>query len=174
MLADRSLAWLSSERLHPAADSDKHWMELGVSSRKIGGRIVGPKGDRNSTGRPTESGPLELSESEPPTKEHIWAGPRPPHTYVADVQLCLRVGPEQLEWELSLKLLPVCKICSPSSCLVWPQWETHLALQRIDVFGRRRGWGWGRLQSLRGEGKGDGRRVCGRGTRSEDSNQDVK
>ena len=26
------------------------------------------------------------------------AGPRPPHTYVADVQLGLHVGPEQLEW----------------------------------------------------------------------------
>ena len=35
--------------------------------------------------------------SEPLTKEHTWAGPRPPHKYVADVQLGLHVGLEQLE-----------------------------------------------------------------------------
>jgi hypothetical protein len=49
---------------------------------------VAPEGDRNSTGRPTElnsPGPLRLSESEPPTKEHTWAGYRPLGTYVADV-----------------------------------------------------------------------------------------
>jgi hypothetical protein len=40
---------------------------------------------------------LRLLESEPPSKEHTWAGPRPPSTYVADVQLGLHVGPEQLE-----------------------------------------------------------------------------
>ena len=40
---------------------------------------------------------MGLSETEPPTKEHTQAGPRPPHTYVADVQLGLHVGPEQLE-----------------------------------------------------------------------------
>ena len=52
MLADRSLAWLSSERLHPAADSDRYrhtksncgW-SLGTHGR-IGGRTVGPDGDR--------------------------------------------------------------------------------------------------------------------------------
>ena len=36
-----------------------------------------------------------------------------PHTYVADVQLCLHVGPK-LEQGLSQKLLPVCGICSSS------------------------------------------------------------
>jgi hypothetical protein len=30
-------------------------MELGDSYGRIGGRIVGSEGDRNSTGRPTES-----------------------------------------------------------------------------------------------------------------------
>jgi hypothetical protein len=42
------------------------------------------------------------------------AGPRPPHTYVADVQLGLHMDPEQLEQGLSLKLLPVHGICSSS------------------------------------------------------------
>jgi hypothetical protein len=49
MLADRSLAWLSSERLHPAADSGqmqiataKREMELGDSYGRIGGRIAVP------------------------------------------------------------------------------------------------------------------------------------
>jgi hypothetical protein len=40
---------------------------------------------------------MGLSDTEPPTKEHAQAGPRPLHTYVADVQLGLHVGPEQLE-----------------------------------------------------------------------------
>jgi hypothetical protein len=49
-------------------------MELRDSYGRIGGRIVVPKGDRNSTGRPTESANLDpwLSEPEPPTKEHTW------------------------------------------------------------------------------------------------------
>ena len=51
--------------------------------------------------------PLEMSEFEPPTKEHAQNEPRPPCTYVADVQLDLHVGPEQLEWGLSQKLAPV-------------------------------------------------------------------
>ena len=44
--------------------------------------------------------------AEPPTKEHTLAGPRPPCTCVADMQLGLNVGPKQLEQ----KLLPVCEI----------------------------------------------------------------
>jgi hypothetical protein len=38
----------------------------------------------------------KLSETEPPTKEHTWAGLRSPCTYGTDVQLGL-----QLEWMLS-------------------------------------------------------------------------
>jgi len=34
-------------------------MELGNSYGRIGGRIVGPEGDRNSTGRPTETTNLD-------------------------------------------------------------------------------------------------------------------
>jgi hypothetical protein len=43
------------------------------------------------------------------------AGPRSARSYVADVQIDLHVGPEQLEQRLSQKLLPECGICS-SSC----------------------------------------------------------
>ena len=57
---------------------------------------------------------MGLSETKPPTTEHTRAGPRPPHTHVADVQLGLHVGPEQLEEGLSQELLPVCEICSSS------------------------------------------------------------
>ena len=61
-------------------------MELGVSAR-AGRRIAGPKGDGNSTGRPTQSTNLEpwgLSETEPPTKENTWlALTAPPlHTHI--------------------------------------------------------------------------------------------
>jgi hypothetical protein len=52
----------------------KNWIELQDSYEKAGGRMEGPEGDRNSTGRPTEStdvDPAGLSETEPPTKEHI-------------------------------------------------------------------------------------------------------
>lgn len=48
---------------------------------------MGPKVDRNSTGGSTESTNLDtlrLSESEPPNKEHTWAEPSPPWSYVAD------------------------------------------------------------------------------------------
>jgi hypothetical protein len=79
---------------------------------KIGERTSDPKGDRNSIGRPTESTNLDPWRSQRLShqpKEHTWAGPRPP---CSDVQLGLHVGPEQLEWELSEKLLPVHGICS--------------------------------------------------------------
>jgi hypothetical protein len=62
---------------------------------------VRPKGNRNSIGRPrllTNLGLTRLSESEPPTKEHTQAGPRPPNTYVADVKFGHHVETKQLEW----------------------------------------------------------------------------
>ena len=72
-------------------------MELGDSNGKIRGRVVGPKGDRNSTGIPTGSTNLDPwdSQCEPAMKKHTQAGPTLPHTYVADVQLEQYVGPEQ-------------------------------------------------------------------------------
>jgi hypothetical protein len=43
--------------------------------RRVGRWIIGPEGDRNSTGRPTESTNLNTwgFHSEPPTKEHTRA-----------------------------------------------------------------------------------------------------
>ena len=37
----------------------KQWVELGDAYGRIGGRIMGPGGDRNSTGRPTKSTNLD-------------------------------------------------------------------------------------------------------------------
>jgi hypothetical protein len=93
----------------------KQWMELGDSYGRIGGRFASPKGIElyRKTNRVTYPGPLGLSETEPPTTEHTWTGPRPSCTYVADVQLGLH--PKQLECGLSQKLLPVCEICS----IIW-------------------------------------------------------
>ena len=66
------------------------------------------------TNKVNYSEPLGLTESEPPTKGHTWAGPRPPHTYAADVQLHLHAGLQQLEQGLSLNLLPAYGIGSPN------------------------------------------------------------
>jgi hypothetical protein len=57
LLADRKLAWLSSETIHPAADSDRNrdphpnigWY-LGILTEELGGGC-GPQGDRNFIGR---------------------------------------------------------------------------------------------------------------------------
>ena len=72
--------------------------------------------DRSVTERPTETIILDPwgSESEPPPKVHTGAEPRPPHTYVADVQLGFHVGSEQLKRRISQKLIPVHGICSSS------------------------------------------------------------
>ena len=64
------------------------------------GEIERAEGNGKPIGRPTVSGnpdPCKLPETESPTKEHTQAGPRPPHSYVADVQLSLHVDPKQLE-----------------------------------------------------------------------------
>ena len=82
-----------SERLHPAADSDRYrhpqpkseW-SLGVSFGRIEGMIVAPELNRDPTGNKVKStGPLGLSEAKPLTKVHTWAGSRPPCFYVADM-----------------------------------------------------------------------------------------
>jgi hypothetical protein len=44
--------------------------------------------------------------------------PLPLLTYVADEQLRYYMGPKQLEQRLSLKLLPVCGICSSNSAVL--------------------------------------------------------
>jgi hypothetical protein len=60
MLADRTM--LSSEKIHPATDSGRHrhpqansgW-SFEDSYESLGGKNLGPEGDRNSTERATES-----------------------------------------------------------------------------------------------------------------------
>jgi hypothetical protein len=98
-------------------DADTHsqiGMELGDSYGRIGRRVAGPKGDRNSTGRPTESTNLDpwgLSESEPPNKEHRLDLGLPAHMK----QMCSLAFMWVLNnWSrgLSQKLLPVCGIYS--------------------------------------------------------------
>jgi hypothetical protein len=86
---------------------------------------VGPEENRNSTRRPTEATNLDwlqFSETNSQTKEINRLDQPPPYpcTCVADMQLGLHVGPEQLEWRLSQKLLPVCRIYSSS-------WIAYLA-----------------------------------------------
>ena len=92
----------------------KQWMELGDSNGKIEGRIAGLYGDRNSTGRQTESTNLDPWGSQ--SLNH-----QPKNTYGLDLGLPtfmylldLHVGPEQLEQGLSQKLLPICGIYSNS------------------------------------------------------------
>lgn len=77
-------------------------------------KACGPRGDRNSTG--TKSNDLDPwdSQSESPTKVNTWAEPRPTRSYSADVELGLCVGPTQLDWKLSQKLLSVYRMCSLS------------------------------------------------------------
>jgi hypothetical protein len=55
-------------------------MEVRDTGGRVRGKIEATKGDDNPTGRPTVSinlDPLELPESNPPTKEHTLAGVRP-------------------------------------------------------------------------------------------------
>jgi hypothetical protein len=115
MLADKSM--LPSERLHPVSDSDRYTHQ---QPNSVWGLVspfekFQPNLDKSSTGKPagsTNPKPLGLSESELPTENHLWAGPRPHYSCVADVQLGFHVGPKQLEWGLTQKLLPICGICS--------------------------------------------------------------
>ena len=74
MLADRNLAWLSSERLYQQltdtdADIANHWIEVRDSYGRIRGRIEETEEDGNSIGRPTVStnlDPWELPGTKPP------------------------------------------------------------------------------------------------------------
>jgi hypothetical protein len=78
MAEDRSLAWLSSERLyqHPTETqilTANHWTEEGDTYGRVRGRIEGTERGGNPTGRPTVStnpDPWELPGTEPPTREH--------------------------------------------------------------------------------------------------------
>ena len=77
MLADLNALYI----LTIDSDRCRYWTEFGHFSERMGERIAYPKGDTKSIGRPIEStnlDPMRLSETEPPTKEHTWAGPRLP------------------------------------------------------------------------------------------------
>ena len=85
MLADRSLAWLSSERLYQQLTEQmqiltaNHCTEIEEPYGRVRGRLEGAERDDNPIGRPTVStnlDPWELPETEPPTKEHTQAGLR--------------------------------------------------------------------------------------------------
>ncbi|XP_021035460.1 uncharacterized protein LOC110307580 [Mus caroli] len=69
------------------ADTHSQWTELGDSYGRVGGRIAGTEGDKNSIGRPIESANLDPwgLQRLPSTKEHRWTGPRPLCSYIADV-----------------------------------------------------------------------------------------
>ena len=118
MLADRSM--LCYERVHRAVNSDRYRDPQLVDGAcrliwKNRRKDCSPKGDRNSTERPTEINNLGPLDSQPvPSQEHTQARPGPPCSYVADVQLDHNVGPEQLDQELSHKLFAVWEICSSS------------------------------------------------------------
>ena len=63
-----------------ALDLEKSFYHCSGYCERVGGRIEGPEGDRNSIGRPTESNNLDLwglPETGPPTKDHTQAGPIP-------------------------------------------------------------------------------------------------
>jgi hypothetical protein len=93
---------LFSDRFYPAANSDrytaKEWMELEDSYGRIGGRTAGLEGDRNSTGKPTESNNLDPcgSQSLNHQPKNIHRLDLEPHTYVAYVQFDLQVGPKTI------------------------------------------------------------------------------
>jgi hypothetical protein len=73
----------------------KQWLKLGDFWGRIKGRIASQKGiETLQEGQQSQqTWTLGLSETEPSTKVHTWAGPRPPHMYVADMQLGLHVEP---------------------------------------------------------------------------------
>ena len=81
MLVERSLAWLSSEKLYQQLQqlTETIGLSLGNPYGRVRGRIEEAEGDGNSIERPTVSANpdhWELPETEPSTKEHTGAGSR--------------------------------------------------------------------------------------------------
>ena len=123
MFTDRSLPWLSSERLYQQlteTDTDtytqrtpNHSTEVGDPYGGIRGRVEEAEGEGDSIGRPavsTDPDPWELPETELPTKT-ILGWTEGPGTYIAE------------------------------DCLVSPQWEKmHLILQRLEAPGKGEAW----------------------------------
>jgi len=108
VLADRSLAWLSSEWLYQQLtdtdeDTANHWTEVRKPYGRIRGRIEGAKGDGNTIRRTTVSTNLDFSEF-PETK--------PPKSIYMD--LVCGYHPQ---------LHPHPSSYVAEDYLVWPQWE---------------------------------------------------
>jgi hypothetical protein len=111
--------------------------------------------DRTSIERPRESTNLDLwgfSDTEPPNKEHIWAGSSlTGHIQQMHSSVFMWL-PQQLEQELSLKLLSVCGSSSSNwaalSGLIGKR--MLLVLKRHDMLEEYPGQG---LYPLRGDGK---------------------
>jgi hypothetical protein len=129
-------------------------MELGDSYGGLGGRIEGPEGKENSTGRLTTESinldPWGLSETDQQTK-NIHRLDQIPH-------MCgrfgLHVGPPTAGARLSLEMLPICRLHPPSwaalSSLSWRgcTWPCGDFMCQCGVIPK------GDLHSLRGEGEG--------------------
>lgn len=148
----------------PQRPMAQHWMELGDSYGRVGGRIMGPKGDGNSKGRPTESTNLDLwclskTEHQPKNIHRMDLAPLP---------LCVKMYSSVFMWLLNYwnRAIPRAVVClwnlSPYlGWLVWPQWEKCVALQGlIDI--QVRGLGGPILSE---KGKGVVERDCGRRNR---------
>jgi hypothetical protein len=76
MFADRNLAELSSERLHPTTDLDSAKTHSGgclAEELRVPNRIGTPQEDQQST----KLDPWRLSQTKRPIKEHTLTGPRP-------------------------------------------------------------------------------------------------
>ena len=66
--------------IHVDTHIDKYWIEVQHPYGRVRERNEGPQGDGNPIRRPklsTNLEPRETPKTKPPTKEHIWAGPRP-------------------------------------------------------------------------------------------------
>jgi hypothetical protein len=80
ILADRSLAYLSSERSY-------RWTEVRGICGWIREKLEETEKEDDPIGRPAISAkpdPLDLSDTELPIRQHTWTGPRLPNTYTAE------------------------------------------------------------------------------------------
>jgi hypothetical protein len=127
-----SLASLSPERLHPAADGN-HSQTLGWAPESCGS--VGKRTERAGRVRdttralqsPTNQGLWELTETKPPTKDHVEPGPRPRFIFVTDVQLGLNLDPLTTGVGAASDSFASQWIPFPYLvCLVGPQWRKIL------------------------------------------------
>lgn len=109
------------------------------------------------------------------TNQVTWAGPWPPYIHVADVRLGLHVGPEQPEWWLSQKLLPVYGMCSSGwAALLASVGKEASSLTETWVarVGRHPG-GYHRLRGEGERGRRKGWRTAGGGDQEGGSELDV-